>query len=205
VVLPNYRLHPQVQWPSMVEDTAASLAWTHDNISTFGGDPDAMFVSGHSAGAYNAVMAVMDKQWLAKHGKTDQIIRAMAPLAVPFDFYPFDSDSSRNSFGNAEDPQTTQPVNFARGDAPPLLFLTGAADTLVEPRNSKELKRRIEQQGGIAAYKEYQGIDHYEIIMAGSALFGDKAPVVSDMHGYFEAISKQPRRSPEIVEATTPQ
>jgi acetyl esterase/lipase len=192
VVLPNYRLFPQVKFPAMVEDSAAALAWTHDNIAKYGGDPSQIVLSGHSAGAYNAVMAVLGPQWLAKYGKTDDIVRAIAPLAGPFDFYPFDSDSTQDSFGDAPDPKATQPVNFARGDAPPMLLLTGDNDKTVQPRNSQELQKRIIQAGGQAAYKEYAGLGHADIIMAASSLFSSKAPVIDDMDSFFKEVLARP-------------
>lgn len=209
VVLPNYRLFPQVKWPSMVEDSAAALAWTHDNIAQYGGDPEQIVLSGHSAGAYNAVMAVIDPQWLAKHGKNDTIIRGIAPLAGPFDFYPFDSDSTKNSFGNADDPKMTQPVNFARGDAPPMLLLTGDSDKTVQPRNSKELQKRLVQAGGEAEYGEYAGLGHADIIMAASSLFASKAPVIDDMDSFFKKALAAPRKakpvSPETQTENSPE
>lgn len=195
VVLPNYRLFPQVKFPAMVEDSAAALAWTHDNIADYGGDPEQIVLSGHSAGAYNAMMAVIDPQWLAKYGKTDDIIRAIAPLAGPFDFYPFDSESTKDSFGEAPEPTATQPVNFARGDAPPMLLLTGDNDETVQPRNSKELLKRIAQAGGQAAYKEYAGLGHADIIMAASSLFSSKAPVIADMDAFFKQALAAPASS----------
>lgn len=201
VVLPNYRLFPQVKFPAMVEDSAAALAWTHDNIADYGGDPDQIVLSGHSAGAYNAVMTVLDRQWLARHGKDDSIIRAIAPLAGPFDFYPFDSESTQDSFGDAPRPEATQPVNFARGDAPPILLLTGDKDETVKPRNSQELQKRIIKAGGQAIYKEYKGLGHADIIMAASSLFSSKAPVIADMHAFFKQALAAPASAAKTEDA----
>ena len=50
VVLPDYRKVPGVRFPVFLQDGAAAIRWTHDNIARFGGDPDKIVTAGHSAG-----------------------------------------------------------------------------------------------------------------------------------------------------------
>ena len=50
-VLPDYRLYPEVEFPAFIEDGAAAVAWTVANAARFGGDPDRIYLAGHSAGA----------------------------------------------------------------------------------------------------------------------------------------------------------
>src|SRR5262249_56357633 len=52
VVLPNYRLSPEVKHPEHVKDIARAFAWTRAHIAQYGGDPDKIFLAGHSAGAH---------------------------------------------------------------------------------------------------------------------------------------------------------
>ncbi len=180
VVLPNYRLYPATVFPAMIEDSAAAIAWTHDNIADYGGDPDNIFVAGHSAGAYNAVMPALDPQWLGRLGKDNNIIKGVVGLAGPYDFYPFSSDAAKASFGKASRPETTQPINYAHPRTPPLWLASGDKDTLVEPRNSKSLTKKTNELGGSAKYTEYKGIDHYQIVMALSRPFRGQASVLDD-------------------------
>lgn len=165
VVLAGYRLHPAVHFPAMLEDTAAAIAWTRENISRHGGDPGRIVLMGHSAGAYNVVMTALDRQWLGREGLPQDAVAGVIGLAGPYDFYPFDSDSTRASFGEAGDPLQTQPVNYARADAPPLLLLTGEADTTVKPRNTRALAQAMEQVGGAAQTGFYPGMDHADILL----------------------------------------
>ena len=46
----EYRLVPEVQWPSGPEDVRGVIAWIRENIADYGGDPDAVFLMGNSAG-----------------------------------------------------------------------------------------------------------------------------------------------------------
>jgi len=67
VVFANYRLSPEVMHPAHMEDAARAFAWVKQNIIDYGGDPDRIFVSGHSAGGYLAVLMAMDPFYLIAH------------------------------------------------------------------------------------------------------------------------------------------
>ena len=68
VVSANYRLSPGVMHPAHMEDAAAAFAWTKRHIAEYGGDPDRVFVGGHSAGAYLAALMSLDPSYLKAHG-----------------------------------------------------------------------------------------------------------------------------------------
>lgn len=166
VVIAGYRLNADGRYPAMLEDGAAALRWVRDNAADLGGDPARIYLMGHSAGAYNAVMLALDPQWLASEGLPPDTIKGAIGLAGPYDFYPFDKDSSRNAFGHAAAPETTQPIMFARADAPPLLLATGSEDTIVRPRNSVALARALTAAGRPSEPVVFEGMDHKEIVMA---------------------------------------
>ncbi|MGV3510977.1 MAG: alpha/beta hydrolase [Novosphingobium sp.] len=165
VVLAGYRLYPQAKFPGMLEDGAAALRWVQDKAARYHGDPARMALLGHSAGAYNVVMLTLDPQWLNGVGLDTRVIRGTIALAGPFDFLPLDSPATIHSFGDAPNLASTQPVNFARKDAPPLLLVTGDADTRVKPRNSRELAKRMSDAGAPTAPVLLEGVSHESIIM----------------------------------------
>ncbi|MEL6126399.1 MAG: alpha/beta hydrolase, partial [Pseudomonadota bacterium] len=68
VALPDYRKFPDVRFPAFVEDGARAIAWLRENVATFGGDPERMYLSGHSAGAHIAMLLAMDESYLAAEG-----------------------------------------------------------------------------------------------------------------------------------------
>ena len=142
VVIPDYRKVPGVRFPAFVEDGARAVRWTRDNIGRFGGDPNHIFLAGHSAGGYIAMMLALDRRYLARVGVDPATIRGVAGLAGAYNFYPFTSARAVAAMGNARDPRQTQPISFARRDAPPLWLATGTADTDVEPRNALTLAAR---------------------------------------------------------------
>ena len=64
VVIADYRLVPEVQYPEFLGDSASALKWVQDNIANYGGDTSRLFLAGHSAGAYNATMLALDPSFL---------------------------------------------------------------------------------------------------------------------------------------------
>lgn len=71
----NYRLVPEIRYPDNVRDIAQALAWVHDNIAKYGGDPNQIFVIGHSAGAHLAGLVATDERLLEGAGKSLSILK----------------------------------------------------------------------------------------------------------------------------------
>jgi len=83
IVSANYRLSPGVMHPAHMEDAAAAFAWVVKNIKRYGGDPENVYVAGHSAGAYLAALLALDPRYLAKHDIELSSIRGTIPIS-PF-------------------------------------------------------------------------------------------------------------------------
>ena len=186
-VIADYRKAPSVRFPAFVQDTASAIAWVHANISKYDGDADRIFIMGHSAGAHIAMMTALDPQWLAANKLTPNVIKGVIGLAGPYDFLPLTSDSSKIALGQWPDLTETQPITYARGDAPPLLLLTGDKDTVVKPRNSKILSEKIQALGGQQQLRIYPDVDHADIIMAVARPFRQKAPIVTDVVNFIKS------------------
>lgn len=184
VVVPDYRLVPQVRFPAFVEDGAAAVAWTRANIGTYGGNAAAIGVAGHSAGAYIAAMVTLDPRWLAAAGAPGAV-KAAVGLAGPYDFFPFEAGGvAEAALGGQADPKLTQPINFARSDAPPMLLLNGAEDSTVYPLNAERLAAALTSAGATADKRIYPDIGHIGILLAISKTFRGKAPALADTSAF---------------------
>lgn len=120
----NYRLHPHVHAPKYIEDAAAAVAWTFENIAEYGGNPDKIFVSGHSAGAYLTLMVGLDKRWLGKHSIDANRIAALIPLSGQTITH-FTIRKERGISDKQPVIDDMAPLYHVRGDAPPVLLITG--------------------------------------------------------------------------------
>jgi acetyl esterase/lipase len=188
VVVPDYRLAPETRFPGFVEDGAAALAWTAANIAKYGGDAGRIALMGHSAGAHIAMLLALDKGY----GVADKV-KAVVGLAGPYDFLPLTPGGAADvaltsAAARPGGMASTQPISFARADAPPVLLLSGDEDTTVQPGNAQRLAAALQAKGAQATVKLYKGIGHIGILLACSKPFRGKAPVLADAAAFLTPI-----------------
>ncbi|WP_375394480.1 alpha/beta hydrolase [uncultured Sphingomonas sp.] len=189
-VVPDYRLVPSVRFPAFVQDGALAIRWTRDHAAQFGGDPTRITIAGHSAGAYIGAMLALDPHYLTDIGVAPTTIRAAALLAGPYDFYPWDDSRAVDAFANWPRPEETQPIHYARADAPPMWLAAGTADTTVKPRNSVALADRLKASGAPVRLREYHGKSHVDLVMGLSKPFRGRAPTLDDSAAFLMAHSR---------------
>lgn len=125
VVSVNYRLSPQAKCPAYLEDAAEAIAWTYRNIAPYGGNKNQLYVAGHSAGGYLALMVGLDKSYLNKHGlDADQVITALFPLSGQTVTH-YTIRAERNLADGIPVIDRYAPSNRARKDTPPVFLITG--------------------------------------------------------------------------------
>jgi acetyl esterase/lipase len=184
VVVPDYRLYPEVHYPVFLADCARAVAWTGAHLAGLGGDGRKLFLMGHSAGAYNAAMLALDPEYLAAAGFDRAGIAGFIGLAGPYDFVPMTGANTKLVFSGAVDKPATQPITYVDGHAPPMLLLAGSDDETVRPRNSRALAAKTRQAGGEATLKIYPGLGHIGLVTAIAPVFQWRAPVLNDVERF---------------------
>lgn len=124
VVGVGYRLSPQVKAETSVSDAAEAVAWVFKNIEKYHGDPEKIFVSGHSAGGYLALMTVMNRDLLKKYSIDANDVAGL----IPFSGHTITHFTIRKERGiPGEQPIIDEwaPLYFVRKEAPPILLITG--------------------------------------------------------------------------------
>lgn len=187
VVIPDYRKVPDVHFPEFLDDGAEAVRWVQDSVAQYGGDPKRIAFMGHSAGAYQAVMLALDAKRLQTAGVDPANVRAAVGLSGPYDFHPFTSDRAIAAFSQWPRPAETQPITFARADAPALLLVTSEGDETVRPKNANNLGANLKTLGAAVEVKNYGPLDHEEIVMALSVPFRSKGPVLADSVAFLKA------------------
>jgi len=76
----NYRLLPKVEMLTIFQDVAKSLGWVYKNIAQHGGDPNRIFVMGHSAGAQLAALMCIDDRYLKAEGVPFSALKGCVPV-----------------------------------------------------------------------------------------------------------------------------
>ena len=76
----NYRLLPNVDMGTLTRDVAKSCGWVHKHIAEHGGDPNRIFVMGHSAGAQLAALLCTDERYLKAEGVPFSALKGCVPV-----------------------------------------------------------------------------------------------------------------------------
>ena len=122
VVTPNYRLSPKVSFPAYIEDAAAAVAWANQHAAEHGGNTSRIFVGGHSAGGYLALMLGMDPHYLNDVGiKSAQIAGFIPVSGQTMTHYTVREERGEGKYAITAD--AAAPIHFCRKDAPPFLVL----------------------------------------------------------------------------------
>jgi acetyl esterase/lipase len=169
VVIPDYRLYPDVTFPAFVHDAADVVAWTRTHACAFGGDPSHIFLMGHSAGAHMATLLALDPSFLQQRNLAPDMLAGVIGVAGPYDFLPLKDPLYMGIFGPEEGWPKSQPINFVTEGAPPMLLATAQSDDLVRPGNTYRLAAKLRSMGNEARVKVYARAGHITIIGAFAA------------------------------------
>ncbi len=186
VVIPDYRLFPDVTFPGFVEDGAQAYAWVIANIARFGGRPDDTFIMGHSAGAHIAASIALDRRYLAHQGLATDSVRGFVGLSGPYDFLPV-SGYLEEVFPEPLREQS-QPIHFVSRGAPPTLLIHGDDDNTVHIGNSESLARRLRQNGVEFSLKTYEGVGHARVVAAMAPPLDFLARTFEDTVNFIQAV-----------------
>jgi acetyl esterase/lipase len=170
----NYHLSPQVSHPRHVQDAAASVAWVKKHIRDYGGDPDQVFVTGHSAGAYLAALLAVDARYLQAEGLSPRDVRGFALVSGFFWVERVAPDRPKSVWGNDEAAWIdASPAHKVGPAVPPTLLLYADGDDPWRRQQNVEMAGALRAAGNSqVAIAEIAGRDHGSI-WAGLATPGD--------------------------------
>lgn len=124
VIAVNYRLSPKATHPAYIDDAAEAIAWVFNNIESFGGNARKIYISGHSAGGYLALMVGLNKSYLNKYGIDADRIQGLIPISGQTNTH-FTIKKERDLPYDIPYIDEYAPISHVRKDAPPILLITG--------------------------------------------------------------------------------
>ncbi len=176
----NYRFVPHVRMEEIVRDVAKATGWVHANIARYGGDPERIFLMGHSAGAQLAALLCTDTRYIEAEGVPREHIRGCVPLDgdtydVPLQVATSTARRKREKqpppkmghpekFGNAAQQRELSAVNHIapmRGIAPFLIL--HVADHTDTSAQAHRLWAALEMAGVKARIYGAEGSDHMKL------------------------------------------
>ena len=155
----NYRKAPDHVYPDYVKDAAQAIAWSINNAVSLHADPARLAVMGHSAGAFNAVAAVANEDFLAPYGVKPTDIATVVGIAGPYS-YDFRKFSSASAFGANATPDQVMPDRQIKGAQPPYLLLTAEKDQVVHATNTTKMTQALQAAGVSVKTSEIKGASH---------------------------------------------
>jgi arylformamidase len=179
----NYRLLPNnVTIKQMAGDVAKAIRWTYDHAKDYGGDPDTMFVVGHSAGAQLAALVCTDDGYLKAEKLSLSNIKGCVPVDgdtydVPLQIQTVEqkrADGYRRKFGDADSQKDLSPVtHIAKGKNIPPVLILHVADHPETKLQSQRLAKALQEAGVSAKAYPAEGKTH-DTINADLGLPDDK-------------------------------
>jgi len=165
----NYRFVPKVTVKDMTGDIAKAIHWVHDHAKEFGGDPNSIFVMGHSAGAHLAALVCTDDRYLKAEGLSLAIIKGCVPIDVSVYDIPkrlkeggtVAPETFKAVFGEDESHRELSPVtHVAKGKNIPAFLILHVADRPDTKAQSNWFADRLTEAGISAKVVAAEGKTH---------------------------------------------
>ena len=159
----DYGLAPEYGMDSMVDHVRQAIAWVHNNIGSYGGEPNRIYISGNSAGGHLTGTSVMPA-WTADYGIPADTIKGACAMSGVFDL-----DCLVLA---AEGPNNALKMDLATAKRhSPLFHLPKKAPPLIISYGEPELNEFCRQSQSFAAAWEAAGLEVNLIEVAGAHHF----------------------------------
>ena len=162
-VVSGYRMAKRgVPYPAQSDDTKAAIVWIHKNIAKFGGDPNTLFLSGHSVGATLAADVSFDRSWMKQAGVPHDAIKGIAAISGDYDLSP---GENADYAPNAELEERASPLRHIVDPAALAVVAAGTNEGKMRA-SSEDLERRLSAKGVKTRLLVMEGADHKDTVLA---------------------------------------
>lgn len=160
-VIPNYRLAPKARYPDFMQDAAAAVKWTAENIHDHGGNPDLIVTAGHNTGATMAMMVALDPDYLETAGADADLVAGVAAVSGIYNLNPRIS-LIRQAFGRKKSElDKISPLNTAILAPCPVLLARAEKERIgFIVKDYDRMKSILEKTGMLAGHKIVPGRNH---------------------------------------------
>jgi acetyl esterase/lipase len=163
-VIISYRLSPGVQHPAHIQDVARAFAWTHENIQRYGGRPDQIFVSGHSAGGHLVALLATDESYLKAEKLSIADIKGVIPISGVYTIPP--SPRLKDAFGtDPEACRNASPLSHVKGKEPPFLVIYADKDMAMLDKSAERMHAALQKAKDEASILQVKDRTHVSIIV----------------------------------------
>lgn len=165
----NHRLAPETKYPKPLEDCFDALAWIHRSIAALGGDPNRIFVGGHSSGGYYAAMMALRPDYLVARGLPSDVIKACFPVSAPLNLHLDEVEPGGRRerliklfLERDEDDRDASPIDHVTGNTTPFLLAYGSDDLPELIVHNKQMIELLSDQPCVFEHHEFAGFTHFD-------------------------------------------
>lgn len=177
-IVASYRLTTQgFFYPSQPEDVENAIAWIYKNIAEYGGDPQRIYVGGHSAGAILSGHVAVRSDWLKKKGLPGDLIKGCAPISGPYDLRTGsyeETEGEARTYAPRDKQEAASPILNVQKAPPNCVVAVGSVEEKYIDSSSAFVDA-IKAKGGLARLLVLEGMDHDQ---TGLALYDGEGPLV---------------------------
>ncbi|PNT72475.1 hypothetical protein BRADI_2g44942v3 [Brachypodium distachyon] len=196
----DYRNFPQGTISDMVADASQGISFVCNNIASYGGDPNQIYLMGQSAGAHIAACALMEQAVKESSGQpiswSVTQIKAYFGLSGGYNIYNLvdhfhqrglyrsiflsimDGEESLSRYSPEIVVKESSPQTIAL--LPPIVLMHGTDDYSIPSSASQTFVDVLQQVGAQARLLLYEGKTHTDIFLQ-DPLRGGKDPLVEDV------------------------
>jgi acetyl esterase/lipase len=161
----NHRLSPQVRHPVHAQDAARAVAWARRHLKEYGGDPGALFLGGHSSGAYLAALLALDGRYLAANQLQAADLAGVVTVSGFFWVEEIAPVRPKDVWG--ADPgawPAASPSRYVRSDAPPFLLIDADGEEAWRRSQNERMATALRRAGHASVEtRQVKGRDHLTI------------------------------------------
>jgi len=171
----NYRLSPSVHHPAHIQDAARATAWMARHAAEYGGRPDRLFLSGHSAGGQLVTLLLFDPRYLRNEGLDAGRLAGVIAFSGVFDLTQPIDDTSEGGFANfvypvfGKDPailESASPMHYVHHVKVPLLIVLAGDDYHDMRSQSRRFVEKVARLGSAVTFEIVPGRGHFELVEA---------------------------------------
>lgn len=165
----SYRLTGDgAKYPDQPEDARLALAWLYHHAAQYGGDPNRLYLGGHSAGAIISADLGVDRSWMKAAGIPTRALRGIAPVSGTYDMRTDEAPGETNVY--APTPQLQEqasPILHIKSPVPAAVIAVGSMENAKEfVESSRELADKMTAAGANAKFLSLAGEDHKDTVSA---------------------------------------
>jgi arylformamidase len=149
-------------WP-MADQVRRAVAWVYKNAASFGGDPNQIYLAGHSSGAHLAGV-VLITEWRKDFGLPDDIVKGALLISGMYDLKPVRL-SKRSEYVKFTDEmeQALSTQRHLEKLKTPVILAHGTLESPEFQRQTREFATAVKAAGKPVQLLVGEGYNHFEL------------------------------------------